>query len=252
MRCPRSGCDRGAARGPFEPGRLDGHRRDFQVAAGASGKNQTETGQRQVRPEGLFERACEARDLRVADLDEDASAADLTTGPRPTCGARSCEMGGTPQDSRPGKGGRTGRPRSVGRDGGRSRSGRSGGRSPAGVTDAYISGAQRVTVSPRSIGAERLPEFGTGHPATAVRKREVPVDVQRDGRPPFASLWSAARKRAAVRIRGRISPAQVDAAEHAAKDRDGERPAGERPPGHRPAAAGEPAPRPGRNAVGSR
>jgi SpoVK/Ycf46/Vps4 family AAA+-type ATPase len=44
----------------------------------------------------LFERACAARDLRVADLDEDASAADLTTVSAADLRGAFGELGGTP------------------------------------------------------------------------------------------------------------------------------------------------------------
>jgi hypothetical protein len=44
----------------------------------------------------LFERACAARDLRVADLDEDASAADLTTVSAADLRGAFGELGGLP------------------------------------------------------------------------------------------------------------------------------------------------------------
>ena len=68
--------DRGAARGHVRAGCAAGAGGDLQQAARHGQIDELGNG-RFAR--SLFERACAARDLRVADLDDAASAADLTT-----------------------------------------------------------------------------------------------------------------------------------------------------------------------------
>ncbi len=76
--CQDRGCDRGAGTGTrSRPDALPVLGRDLQRGDRPAGRstNWATAGS----PAVLFERACAARDLRVADLGEDASAADLTT-----------------------------------------------------------------------------------------------------------------------------------------------------------------------------
>ena len=56
----------------------------------------------------------------------------------------------------------------------------------------------------------------------------MPVDVQRPAGPPVAVVVIGGQQGAPVREHGRVQPVQVDAAEHAAQHREGERPPGQR------------------------
>ena len=77
----------------FEPDALPGLGEIFSAAAARGQIDELGNG-RFAR--SLFERACAARDLRVADLDEDASAADLTTVSAADLRGAFRELGGPP------------------------------------------------------------------------------------------------------------------------------------------------------------
>ncbi len=202
----------------------------------------------------LFERACAARDLRVADLDDAASAADLTTvsaadlrgafgelagpgaAPRLSSpafltpagrgGLRRCAAGGL------GGSGERGWPGAQTGGSGRqiAQRGDQAGWVAARVPDRVHQRVQHgMPVLAQVEQALRgFPQLGWVAPPQPVGQGQVPVDVQLAARPPVGVVVVGGQQGAPVGLRGRVQGGQVDAAEHAAQHREGERPAGQR------------------------
>ena len=197
----------------------------------------------------LFERACAARDLRVADLDEDASAADLTTVSAADLRGAFRELGG-PQA---GLSRAQPTPRSVGQARRQvTQRGDQAGLVAAAVPDDVHQRVQhRVPVlAPVQQPLRGLPQLGRVTTPQPVRQRQVPVDVQHAARPPVRVVMVGGQQRAPVRLRGRIQPAPGRCRRTCRAAPGTRTPGGAAPPGHRRAAAGTPATRPGRTRSG--